>query len=175
SKRSPTRCLPRWNRDGGPAHMITLKRPEHFARMRRAGIAVAAVHEACRAAAQPGVTTGELDAIAARVIEEHGCSPSFLGYHGTYPARICSSPNSVIVHGIPGPHVLAEGDLLAIDVGAVFEGYHADAAISFGVGELSEEAAGLVETTRRAMWAGIFEVRDGARVGDIGAAVEAVG
>jgi len=155
--------------------MITLKRPEDFARMRRAGIAVAAVHDAVREAAQPGVDTKSLDLLAARVLEDHGCTPSFYGYLGTYPARICASPNSVIVHGIPGNHVLVEGDLLSIDVGAVFEGYHADAAISFGVGELAPEAADLLETTRRAMWAGIFEVREGARIGDIGAAVEEVG
>jgi methionyl aminopeptidase len=155
--------------------MITIKRPEDFARMRRAGICVAAVHEATREAAAPGVSTKELDEIAARVIADHGCTPSFYGYLGTYPGHICASPNSVIVHGIPGDHVLAEGDLLSIDVGAIHEGYHADAAISFGIGELSPEAQGLLETTRRAMWAGIGEVRPGARIGDIGAAVAAVG
>ena len=155
--------------------MITIKRPEDFAKMRRAGVAVAEVHAATRDAAKPGVTTGELDRLAAGIIEAHGCTPSFYGYLGTYPGRICASPNSVIVHGIPGDHVLAEGDLISIDVGAIYEGYHADAAVSFGVGELSAEAEALMETTRRAMWAGIAQVKPGARVGDIGAAVEAVG
>ncbi len=155
--------------------MITIKRPEDFARMRRAGICVAEVHQATRDAAKPGVSTKELDELAVEIIEAHGCTPSFYGYLGTYPGHICASPNSVIVHGIPGDHVLVEGDLISVDVGAIYEGYHADAAVSFGVGELAADVAKLNDDTRRAMWAGIAAVRPGARVGDIGAAVQAVG
>lgn len=154
--------------------MITIKSPDEFAKMRIAGACVAAVHDAVRLAAVPGVTTKDLDDLAARIIEEHGCTPSFYGYYG-YPASICASPNSVIVHGIPGPYVLQEGDLLSIDVGAIHEGYHGDAAISFGIGEVAEETQRLIETTERAMWAGLAQAVAGNRVGDIGAAVGAVG
>lgn len=152
--------------------MITIKNEEQFEKMAIAGRAVAAVHEALRAAAEPGVTLTELDAIGASVIREHGCTASFLGYHG-YPASICASPNDVIVHGIPSDVKLAEGDILSVDAGAIYEGYHGDAAVTFGIGDIAEEAAQLIETTNRALWAGIDQVRHGARIGDIGAAVEA--
>jgi len=152
--------------------VITIKNQEQFDRMAIAGRAVAAVHEAIRDAAQPGVTLKELDAIGAAVIRAHDCTASFLGYHG-YPASICASPNDVIVHGIPSDDKLREGDILAIDAGAIYEGYHGDAAVTFGVGEISETAAQLLEVTNRALWAGIDQVRHGARLGDIGAAVEA--
>ena len=154
--------------------MITIKSPSEFAKMRVAGATVAAVHQAVRDAAEPGVTTGRLDALAAKVIEERGCTPSFLGYYG-YPSSICASPNSVIVHGIPGDYVLREGDLISVDVGAVYEGYHGDAAISFGVGDLSLDVERLLITTEEAMWAGLAQAVPGNRVGDIGAAVEAIG
>jgi methionyl aminopeptidase len=153
--------------------LITIKNTEQFELMAVAGRAVAAVHEAVREAAQPGVTLGELDEIAAKVIKDHGCTPSFLNYHGTYPAHICASPNNVIVHGIPGDQKLSEGDILSIDAGAIYQGYHGDAAVTFGIGEISEEAQQLLDVTNRALWAGIDQVRHGARVGDIGAAVEA--
>ncbi len=154
--------------------MITIKSQDEFAKMRVAGACVAAVHSAVREAAVPGVTTKDLDLLAAGIIERHGCTPSFFGYYG-YPASICASPNSVIVHGIPGSHVLREGDLLSIDVGAIFEGYHGDAAISFGIGEVAEETQRLIDTTERAMWAGLAQATPGNRVGDIGFAVGAIG
>ncbi len=152
--------------------MITIKNEEQFDRMAIAGRAVAAVHEAVQEAAQAGVTLRELDAIGAEVIRAYDCLPSFLGYHG-YPAHICTSPNDVIVHGIPGDQKLREGDILSIDAGAIYEGYHGDAAVTFGIGEISDEVARLLEVTNRALWAGIDQVRHGARIGDIGAAVEA--
>ncbi len=152
--------------------MITIKNEEQFDRMAVAGRAVAAVHEAVRDAAQPGATLRDLDAVAAEVLRGYECLPSFLGYHG-YPAHICASPNNVIVHGIPGDQRLREGDILSIDAGAIYGGYHGDAAVTFGIGEISDEAAQLLEVTNRALWAGIDQVRHGARVGDIGAAVEA--
>ena len=154
--------------------MITIKKPEHFERMARAGLAVAAVHRAVRRAAKPGVTTHQLDIIAAGVLKEHGCVPSFLNYHG-FPATICTSPNDVIVHGIPNDVPLKEGDVLSVDAGAIFERYHADAAITFGVGVVAPEVRQLIERTEEAMWAGIKAVEPGARIGDIGAAVQAVG
>lgn len=153
--------------------MITVKKPDDFARMRRAGIVVAQVHAAIREAAAPGVSLLDLEAIAARIIDEGGCTSNFLNYHG-YPATTCLSVNDQIVHGIPSNRVLEEGDILSLDAGAIFEGWHADAAISFGIGEVTPEVAQLLDVTERAMWAGIDVTRHGVRLGDIGAAVAAV-
>lgn len=155
--------------------MITIKSPREFEKMKRAGECVAAVHEELRNVARPGVSMRQLDEVAAKVIRSHGCVPSFLGYHGTFPATICTSPNDVIVHGIPNDYRLREGDLLSVDAGAIYDGYHGDAAFTMAVGEVSEEASRLVAATEEAMWAGIRQVRHGARVGDIGAAVQEVG
>lgn len=142
--------------------------------MRLAGRCVAAVHAAVREAAVPGVSMRELDEVAAKVIASHGCTPSFLGYHG-YPASICTSPNDIIVHGIPGDYRLADGDILSIDAGAIYQGYHGDAAFTMAIGEVSDEVQGLITATEDAMWAGIGAVKPGARVGDIGTVIEAVG
>lgn len=155
--------------------MITIKSRRELEKMARAGACVAAIHEEVRAAARPGVSLLDLEAIGARVIEEHGCSSSFFGYHGSYPATLCLSPNDVIVHGIPNEYRLREGDILSVDAGAIFEGFHGDAAFTMGIGEVSEEARRLVEATEAGMWAGIRQVRKGARLGDIGAAVFEVG
>lgn len=141
--------------------------------MEVAGRCVAKTHEAMRAEARPGVTTLELDRIAERVIRGEGCVPSFLGYRG-FPGSICASPNDVIVHGIPNRRKLRSGDLLSVDVGAIYEGFHADAACTFGVGEISPEAEVLSDTAHRGLWAGLRQARPGKRIGDIGAAVEAV-
>jgi methionyl aminopeptidase len=154
--------------------MITIKSPKEFAKMAVAGRVVAQVHDEVRAAAVPGVTMIELDRIAEKVIRSHGCIPSFLGYHG-FPGSICASPNDVIVHGIPGDYRLQEGDIVSIDAGAIHEGYHGDAAFTMGIGEVPPEAKQLIDATEEGMWAGIAKVRHGARVGDIGAAVEAIG
>lgn len=155
--------------------MITIKSKREFAKMEKAGATVAAVHAAIREAAGPGVSLLELEEISARIIEERGCIPSFLNYHGTYPATLCLSPNDVIVHGIPTDYRLEEGDILAVDAGAIFEGFHGDAAFTMGIGEISSDAAQLVAATEEAMWAGIRQVRHGNRLGDIGAAVAEVG
>jgi methionyl aminopeptidase len=154
--------------------VITIKTAQEFAKMVVAGRCVAAVHAEVMEAAKPGASLRELDAVAAAVIAGHGCTPSFLGYHG-YPATICTSPNDVIVHGIPSDHRLEEGDVLSIDAGAVYQGFHGDAAFTMAIGEVSAEARRLIEVTRQAMWAGIAAVRHGARVGDVGAAVGTVG
>ncbi len=141
--------------------------------MEIAGRCVAKTHEAVRSSARPGVTTLQLNRIAERVIRGEGCIPSFLGYRG-FPGSICASPNDVIVHGIPDRRRLVSGDLLSVDIGAIYEGFHADAACTFGVGEISTEAELLSDTTRRALWAGLRQARPGRRIGDIGAAVESV-
>ena len=154
--------------------MISIKTEREFRKMAVAGACVAAAHEAVAEAAQVGVQLRELDRVAASVIRSKGCKPSFLGYQG-FPASICASPNEVIVHGIPGRYRLREGDILSIDAGAVYEGYHGDAALTIGIGEIDEESARLLEVTRQALWAGIDQVWHGGRVGDIGYAVERLG
>ncbi|MCY4369727.1 MAG: type I methionyl aminopeptidase [bacterium] len=151
--------------------MITIKNESEFRKMAVAGACVAAVHEAVVEAAQVGVTLRRLDEVAASVIRSRGCKPSFLGYQG-FPAHICASPNEVVVHGIPGKYRLRSGDILSIDAGAIYEGYHGDAALTFGIGDIDEDAARLLDVTRRALWAGIDQVRVGNRVGDLGHAVE---
>jgi methionyl aminopeptidase len=116
-----------------------------------------------------------LEEIGARVIAAHGCVPSFLGYLGTYPATLCLSPNDVIVHGIPNDTPLEEGDILSVDAGAIFEGFHGDAAFTVPVGAVTSEAMRLIDATRQGMWAGIRRVHKGSRLGDIGAAISEVG
>lgn len=153
--------------------MITFKGPAEFARMRRAGRVVAEVLEKVSAAALPGASLRSLDQMAAGIIAERGCLPSFLNYHG-YPAHICLSLNETIVHGIPGPRVLKEGDILSIDVGAIFEGWHGDAAVTIGVGEIAPEARRLMAVTEQGLWAGIEQCRDGRRLGDVGHAISTV-
>lgn len=153
--------------------MMTIKTEEEFAQMAIAGSVVAEVLVAVRAAAVPGVSMRELDDIGAAMIKEGGCTASFLGYHG-FPASICTSPNNAIVHGIPADYRLREGDLLSIDAGAIHQGWHGDAAISFTVGDVPERVEELVAATEEAMHAGIAEAGPGNRLGDIGAAVSAV-
>jgi methionyl aminopeptidase len=144
-----------------------------LAKMRKAGQVVAEMHAATRAAAKPGVTTAELDKVAREVLDRRGATSNFLGYHG-FPAVICTSPNSMIVHGIPGPYVLEEGDILSIDCGAIIEGWHADAAITVPIGEVDDESKRLIEVTRASLEAAIDQVVEGHRLGDVGAAVEDV-
>jgi methionyl aminopeptidase len=153
--------------------VIIPKSRTEIATMRRAGEIVAAAIGAARAAIRPGVTTEELDHVAAREIAGRGASPSFLGYRG-FPKTICTSVNDQIVHGIPGPRTLSEGDLVKLDVGAVVDGFHADSAVTIPVGEPTPEALKLIETTERALWAGLAEARIDRRLGDIGAAVQTV-
>jgi methionyl aminopeptidase len=151
--------------------VITIKNEREFGKMAVAGATVAAVLDGVRAASAAGVTLKELDELAAEIIRDRDCTPSFLGYHG-YPAHICTSPNDVIVHGIPSERRLVEGDILSIDAGAIFEGYHGDAAATFAIGEVPAHVQRLLDTTEAALWAGIEQVRPGARLGDIGSAVE---
>ena len=151
--------------------MITRKSPEEIDRMRRAGRLVGHTLSRVVEAVRPGVTLLELDALAERVIRDGGGIPSFLGYHG-FPATLCLSPNDRIVHGIPNGYVLQEGDILSVDCGAIVDGWHGDAAVTVPVGRVDDAARRLIETTERAMWAGIAQVRAGNRLSDIGHAVE---
>jgi methionyl aminopeptidase len=154
--------------------MITLKTQVQMAKMRDAGRVVAAMLDACRAAVHPGVTTAELDRIAAEVLRKAGAESSFLGYSTPpYPATICTSVNSEIVHGIPSSkRKLREGDIVGIDAGAILDGWHADAAITVPVGKVSADAARLIKVTEEALRIGIGAAKVGGRIGEIGAAVE---
>jgi methionyl aminopeptidase len=144
---------------------------EEIRTMRRAGRVVAEMHECIRAALRPGVTLLELDAIGRDVLQRRKARSNFLGYHG-YPAVICASRNDVVVHGIPDGQVLAEGDIISIDCGAIVDGYHGDAAFTAGVGEITAEDQRLIDVTRRALDAGIMQLLPGSRLGDLGSAVQ---
>ena len=152
---------------------LSRRTPEELAAMRRAGKVVAEMHDVIRAAIAPGVTTAELDEIGRRVLERRGATSNFLGYHG-YPAVICTSPNHAIVHGIPGPYRLTEGDIVSIDCGAIVDGWHGDAAFTIGVGEITPSARRLIDVTDDALAAGIAAALVDNRIGDIGHAVQEV-
>ncbi len=144
-----------------------------IAKMRRAGRVVAEMHEATRAAAREGATTADLDRAARAVLDRRGARSNFLNYHG-FPAVICASPNDVVVHGIPGPYRLKEGDIVSIDCGAIVEGYHGDAAFTMGIGAIAPAARRLLEVTEASLWAGIEQMRAGNRLNHIGRAVQEV-
>ncbi len=148
---------------------------DDLAKMRKAGRVVAEMHACIREAIRPGVTTLELDRIGRDVLERRGARSNFLGYsHPPFPAVICASPNDVIVHGIPGPYRLEDGDLISIDCGAIVEGWHGDAAFTAAVGEVDPEVRRLIETTEASLAAGIQAMQPGGRLSDIGAAVQEV-
>jgi len=156
---------------GWRGHGIELKSPEQIEQMRRAGVVVARTLEMLREIARPGMTTAELDAAAETHIRQLGATPSFLGYHG-FTGTICVSVNDQVVHGVPGSRILAEGDVVSIDCGAILEGWHGDAAITVAMGEVSDDVDALMRTTEAALWAGIAAARLGGRVSDISHAVE---
>ncbi len=151
--------------------MIVRKSSAEIEKMALAGTLVADTIAYVGEQLRPGVTTGELDKIAEAFIRDRGGIPTSQGYRG-YPAAICISPNDMVVHGIPGAHVVADGDLITIDVGATLDGYIADSAFTFGVGEIDPEAERLLEVCQAALWAGMEEARPGNRVGDISAAIQ---
>ncbi|HEX9467151.1 MAG TPA: type I methionyl aminopeptidase [Acidimicrobiia bacterium] len=154
--------------------MITRKSSSQIALMRKAGRVVAEMHEVCTRAAKAGATTLDVDRVAREVIERRGARSNFLGYRG-FPAVVCTSPNDVIVHGIPSDTVVLEdGDILSIDCGAIIEGWHADAAVTVPIGEIDDESRRLIEVTRASLEAAIEQVVEGSRLGDIGAAVEGI-
>jgi methionyl aminopeptidase len=140
--------------------------------MARANRIVVGALDALEAAAVPGMTTREMDRIAREHIERAGARPAFLGYRG-YPATLCISVNEEVVHGIPGPRKLREGDIVGLDLGCVVDGFFGDAARTVAVGRISEEAARLMKVTREALFAGIETCHPGQRVGDIGHAIQA--
>jgi methionyl aminopeptidase len=150
---------------------IIYKSRTEIEQMRLAGLLVARVLEELRGLVAPGVTTAELDAVAERRIREAGGVPSFKGYHG-FPATICASVNEQVIHGIPSSRALVEGDILSIDLGAIVGGYHGDAAVTIPVEPISERAAELLRVTEEALYKGIEQARVGARVSDIGHAVQ---
>jgi methionyl aminopeptidase len=143
-------------------------------KMRKAGRVVAEIHEATKAVIRPGVSTAEIDRVARQVLEKRGAASNFLNYHG-FPAVVCTSPNSMIVHGIPSETVvLEEGDIISVDCGAIIEGYHGDAAYTVGVGEVTDEANRLMEVTKASLFAGIEQLRPGNRLHEVGRAVQEV-
>lgn len=159
------------------AGAVTIKRPAEIDSMRAAGAILAGILEVLRAELRPGVTTGDLDRIAERMILDAGAVPSFKGYGSNppFPAVICASINDEVVHGIPSPRrLLAEGDLVKIDIGCIVDGWHADCARTWAVGAVPPEVTQLIEATRRGMEAGIAAAVPGNRLGDIGHAVESV-
>ena len=150
---------------------IEIKTPAQFALMREAGLVVARTLELLRVETRPGITTLDLDEVARESLTSEGAASSFLGYHG-FPAVVCLSVNDEVVHGIPGDRRLRDGDILSIDFGAIVEGWHGDAALTVAVGEIDAADALLSEVTEQSLWAGIAATRAGARLSDIGHAVE---
>jgi methionyl aminopeptidase len=147
---------------------------DELAKMRKAGRVVAEIHEATKAVIRPGVTTADIDRVARGVLEKRGAGSNFLNYHG-FPAVVCTSPNSMIVHGIPSESVvLDEGDIISVDCGAIIEGYHGDAAYTMGVGDVSKEAMRLMEVTEQSLFAGIDQLTPGNRLHEVGRAVQEV-
>ncbi|MDX6551604.1 MAG: methionyl aminopeptidase [Gaiellales bacterium] len=153
--------------------MIVRKTTAEVDTMRRAGVVVASTLELLRNEARPGVTTGELDRLAEDHIRSHGGVPTFKGYRG-FPGSICASPNEMIVHGIPGPYELKDGDLLSVDVGVTLDGYVADSAITIAIGPVPDRARELIEVCQEALQAAIEQCRSGNRLGDISNAVQTV-
>lgn len=154
--------------------MIFKKTAEEIATMRRAGKVVADTLDRLEEAVRPGITTAELDRIAEEVITSAGGTPSFKGYRG-FPGSICSSPNDMIVHGIPSEDVrLEEGDIISLDVGAIVDGFHGDSAWTFPVGEVDPAAAELLKVTEACLEASIAQCRPGRRLGDVGYACQEV-
>jgi len=153
------------------APRVIIKAEAEIDAMRRAGKVVAEALETMRAAVAPGVETIELDRVAEELIRSRGAAPSFKGYNG-FPASVCVSINDEVVHGIPGGRALRAGDIVSLDVGAIVDGYQADAAATYPVGEISPQAQRLVRVTRQALHDGIAQVRAGRTLRDIARAVE---
>jgi methionyl aminopeptidase len=150
---------------------IIIKSPEQIERMAAAGAIQARCLKMLRSKVRPGVTTEELDLAAERFIGSQGATPSFLGYRG-FPGSICASPNSMVVHGIPGPHELRRGDILSLDVGVTHDGWVADAAITVGVGEISPEAQRLLDATEASLHDAVAQAVAGNHLGDVSHAVQ---
>lgn len=152
--------------------MIIIKSNKEIELMREAGKIVAETHEILKEAITPGISTLELDKIAENNIKKYGAIPSFKGYGG-FPASICASVNDAVVHGIPNNSLLKEGDIVSLDIGAYYKGYHGDAARTHGVGVISENDRNLIEVTRESFYEGIKFAREGYRLSDISHAIQA--
>jgi methionyl aminopeptidase len=150
---------------------IQIKTEEQIKTMRKAGLVVAEIHKAIRDAIKPGMMTSALDAVAEAVIKRHSATSNFKGYHG-FPATICVSVNDEIVHGIPGDRVINEGDVVSVDCGAIIEGWHGDAAFSVGIGKTDPEDQKMMDVCEESMWRGIAAGKNGAKLSDIGHAIE---
>jgi methionyl aminopeptidase len=151
--------------------MILTKTPEQIDKMAEAGAIQARCLKMLAAKARPGVTTAELDQAAEKFITSHGSTPSFKGYRG-FPGSICASPNSMVVHGIPGPYELRRGDIVSLDVGVTHDGWVADAAITVPVGPVNGVAKKLMDTTKAALFEGIDNARPGRHLGDVSSAIQ---
>jgi methionyl aminopeptidase len=153
--------------------VIIKKSPEEIEKMARAGAILVATLDLLERQIRPGISTGELDSAAERFIRSRGATPTFKGYRG-FPGSICASPNSMIVHGIPGPYRLKGGDIVSIDVGVTLDGWVADAARTFAVEEVGKQAQNLLAATEESLHAGVSECRAGNRMGDVSAAIQRV-
>ena len=151
--------------------MISIKSAKEIDLMKKAGHINYLTHQYLKSQLHPGVTTKHLDDLAYKFITEHEGVPSFLNYEG-YPASVCISVNDEVVHGIPGSRIIENGDIVSLDIGVIYKGYHSDAAWTYEVGNVSEDRKYLMEHTKNALYAGIKEVRNGARLGTVSHAIE---
>lgn len=151
--------------------MIVTKSKQELEWMREAGRIVAITHQELKKRIEPGITTRELDALAEKIIRSHGAIPSFKGYGG-FPASICTSINEELVHGIPSSRKLKEGDIISIDIGAMYKGYHSDSAWTYPVGKISAEDERLLKVTEEALYKGLAEAKPGARLSNISHAIQ---
>ncbi|MDE5566426.1 MAG: type I methionyl aminopeptidase [Anaeroplasmataceae bacterium] len=151
--------------------MIEIKSEREIALLKEAGRVVALCHEEMKKQVRPGISTEELNQICEKIILEHNCTPSFKGYGG-FPSAVCASVNEVVVHGIPSKNkILKEGDIIAIDIGACYKGYHGDSAWSYPVGKISTKDELLMKVTEESLWKGLEQVKEGAHLGDVSAAI----
>lgn len=151
---------------------ISIKSTKEIELMKEAGRILAITHEELEKALRPGMSTYEIDKLGEEIIRSYGCIPSFLNYNG-YPASICVSVNNEVVHGIPSKkNFIKEGDIVSLDAGVIYKGYHSDAARTHAVGEISEEAAKLIRVTRESFFEGIKEVKEGAHLNDVARAIQ---
>jgi methionyl aminopeptidase len=151
--------------------MIILKSAKELELLREAGRIVYEAHQVIREAIRPGITTKDLDRLAEKVIREHGATPSFKGYNG-FPGSVCTSVNEELVHGIPSDRVLNDGDIVSVDIGACYKGYHGDSAWTYPVGQITDEASRLLEVTETSLYKGLEQAKPSARVGDISHAIQ---
>ena len=151
--------------------MISIKSEYELSLLKEAGHIVYLTHQYLKPYIKPGITTKELDKLAEDFIRSKGATPSFLNYNG-FPGSICTSINNEVVHGIPSKRKLRNGDIISIDIGACYKGYHGDSAWSYGVGTISKEKEYLLKHTEESLYVGLNEIKPGARIGDIGAAIE---